>query len=602
MIVSAKAVGLNSDTHAALALNSPAGTSALPLRLFTIIISEGDEAFVRTRQSLAEIEEVFSSSSESIPLRLKTVLGNIKQSLEGMEGLQVLLAAVQEEEGGAVLYLLAQGSGFRVYLLREGKSSELYGEGEENQLVSGILKGGDRVVLTTQSLVELVGEEFFTLAKLPLENFEDEVAGMLPQTQAYPVAAVVIEKERPQEELLAADASPARQPLPINYRSLSPLPVLRLLSQAAIRLIPRSKRGAALLGMMLMIVLLVGIGLSYKNKKESEAANNFIQKMQDARDNYDKAQSLKDLDVQAAIDSLNQAKLAVDEALKIKPGDNEARQLQQQIDGGSGEILKAFTVGDFPLWLDLDLIKKNLTAARLSLSHGNLLVLDSNQKVAVQVDLQNKSPQILAGEDKLGEAKLASLNGAVAWIFSADKGAVRSEGKEVKAAIKPDNEWEDIVDVYGFAGNLYLLDAGANQIWKYLPTASGYSDKRPYLKEEVKANFSGAQRMQIESSIYILKTNGEILRFTQGSPDYFSISGLDKGIKGPKSFFVSDQTDNLYLLDSGNNRLVVLDKKGIYKSQYTADKFGEFTDLVVDEQGKKVYLLSASKIYSIDLK
>lgn len=93
-----------------------------------------------------------------------------------------------------------------------------------------------------------------------------------------------------------------------------------------------------------------------------------------------------------------------------------------------------------------------------------------------------------------------------------------------------------------------------------------------------------------------------MIRLTKGAPDNFAYGGLDTNIKTPKSFFVSSDTDNLYLLDSGNSRLVVLSKTGQYKSQYKGDRFGSATDLAVDEAGKKVYLLDSGKIYSTDLK
>jgi len=46
----------------------------------------------------------------------------------------------------------------------------------------------------------------------------------------------------------------------------------------------------------------------------------------------------------------------------------------------------------------------------------------------------------------------------------------------------------------------------------------------------------------------------------------------------------------------------VVDKIGVYKAQYQGDKFGASSDLVVDEKGKKVYLLESNKIYTMDLR
>ena len=125
------------------------------------------------------------------------------------------------------------------------------------------------------------------------------------------------------------------------------------------------------------------------------------------------------------------------------------------------------------------------------------------------------------------------------FIYSKDKGVLKIDttNSKLSTVAKTDDDWGEVTDIYGFAGNIYLLDQTSNQIWKYLPTSGGYSDKREYLSKGTKVDFSSALRMQIESSIYVLKEGGEILRFTKGVADNFSLSGLDKGVKSPKSFF-----------------------------------------------------------------
>src|SRR5207249_1622549 len=101
------------------------------------------------------------------------------------------------------------------------------------------------------------------------------------------------------------------------------------------------------------------------------------------------------------------------------------------------------------------------------------------------------------------------------FIYSKDKGVLRVDttNQKVTSVTKTDKEWGNVADIYGFGSNIYLLDTGRNQIWKYLPTSEGYSDKREYLTKDTKADFSSFLRMQIESSVYILKKGGEILRF-----------------------------------------------------------------------------------------
>lgn len=291
--------------------------------------------------------------------------------------------------------------------------------------------------------------------------------------------------------------------------------------------------------------------------------------------------------------------LIVKKKLDSQRAQKQAAQQQKQETTQVANIQQA----NFSVFLDLELIKQGFLAKNLSQSGDKLLILDPARKGLVTVDLTKKNHQILAGAPQLGDGQYASLNGNLAFVYSKDKGIVRvdSETQKVSTVAKPDKDWARILDIYGFGGNIYLLDSGG-QIWKYLPTEGGYSDKREYLAKGVKIELANGLRMQIESSVYVLKSGGEIIRFTRGEKDNFSIGGLDKGIKDPKSFFVSSDTDNLYVLDSGNSRLLVLGKTGEYKAQYLGDKFGVASDLVVDEKDKKVYLLDGSKIYVMDLK
>ncbi len=219
------------------------------------------------------------------------------------------------------------------------------------------------------------------------------------------------------------------------------------------------------------------------------------------------------------------------------------------------------------------------------------------------MDLENKTNQILAGNTQLGDAKFASLNGDRAFVYSQDKGilSVDLDTKKTITVSKVDSEWGKVSDIFGFSSNIYLLDTLKNQIWKYVPIASGYAEKVSYVKDS-KVDLAGGKKLYIDYSVWVLKLGGEILKFTGGSPDFFSIGGLDKPIEEVTSFFVSEEEDNLYLLDSINSRILVLQKNGQYQKQIQGDKFKTASDFVVDEKGKKIYLLESNKIFQIELK
>lgn len=598
MLKTAKVVGYNSDTEAALAQVFPSASSGLVFAAVISVIS--DDAFTRARQSISQASESFYLSSLPVGERVKEIFDTLLSVFKDAEDLQLLLGVSQEDEGGSVFYLLHQGERMVASLLRDETKTDLCQLGENGELVSGLIEKGDRIILSSQSFQELLGEK--DQLELPLESIEDEVVSKLSEEHFSPMAAVILEKEM-EVEAENEETKPLEVPSTVKTSPLSLLK--RVLGSAKLvfpAFIPRSKRSMLFLGIICLVVAIIGTGFAYKRQKDQEITLRFNTNLQKAQSMYAQADSLKDLNPKEAVESLGQAQEALNEALKIIPQDSQALKLKTELEGKAGEISKSFTVSETPLWLDLELIKKNFSSQSLSLSHGKLLLLDSDQNVLLQVNLANKSPQILGGEEKLGEGKLSSLNGDKAWVFSEDKGLVQVDTGNVQAkmAIKFDDEWGEIAGIYGFAGNIYLLDKGNNQIWKYLPIASGYSEKREYLQKDVKADFSGARKMEIDSSIWILKSGGEILKFTQGNPDNFPLSGLNEPVNNPQSFYVSDETDNLYLLE--NNRLLVVDKNGAYKTEYRSDIFKDFVDLVVDEKGKRVYFLQGSKILVMDLR
>ncbi len=597
----AQVIGLNTDQKAAQVIS----TSLDGGNFLAVLQLECDDAFTKGRQILSELSDYYFDVQSGTPSEKLTATFEEAQKKFAEESYSILLAAIS----GKVLYLIANGE-LEVYLKRGDKLSSLLSVGGSSQLISGFLQEGDRLLLSTKSLVEFLGGDLEKSLKLPLEAFEQELSDRIgaSHVENQGLAALAVEVEG---EAVLPEADMKYEEIPSIEEESSPLvsipAVVRINPLAILKkfytnYFPKSGRGRLILAVVLLVVVASGVLLKYQQTKNEQRKARFNQVLSSARDDFSAARGLASLNPAEAKSKLDSAKTKVNQALGLNSSDSEAQNLQKQIEQESPSILQEASVSDFPLFLDLDLIKKNFQATQLSLSAGKLLVLDPNVKTLVSIDLAKKSNQILAGESQLGEAQYASLNGGLAFVYSKDKGILRvdTQSQKVTTVAKNDEDWGKITDLYGFAGNVYVLDT--EQIWKYLPTSGGYSDKREYLTKNTKAEFANSLKMQIESSIYILKSGGEILRFTKGDKDNFGLQGLPQPVKDPKSLFVSSDSENLYLLDSGNSRVLILTKTGSYKGQLTGSKFASASDLVVDEKGKKVYLLEGGKIYSVDLK
>lgn len=571
-----------------------------------------DDAFTTGRQILSEVEDLYQESEETGAKRLDAAFTQALQKLSEVERFDLTLASVS----GKVLYLVNRGTN-AVFLKRQNKLSNLVAVAPHSQVISGFVQEGDRLLFATENLVNFLGEELGQNLKLPIEVWEEETSNKITSTtrDSAGLAALVLDvtvdlKQQMEDSLTGINPQiPTLNDLPpeakvkLGNLKLRVQEVIGQLLSLLSRAIPRTKKVRFAIGIILLIVIISGVGLQYKRNLDRQKEQSFEKFLQQAKDDFALAQSLSKLNPDETKSKLDSANLSLDEALKLKSDSAQAQDLKKQISQQSESILQQFNASQASLFLELDLIKKGLKSSQMSLIGTNLVILDPDTKTLVTIDIAKKSNKILAGEDGLGQAKYFSVSGSFVYVYSEDKGVVRVELASQKATsvAKKDPDLADAADIAGFGSNVYVLDAGGSQIWKYVPTGGGYTDKGKYLTS-TKVDLAGAKRMQIESSVYVMKEDGEILRFTKGVQDNFALSGLDKGIKNPASFFTSQDVDNVYILDTGNSRLVVVDKTGNFKSQYQGDKFAIASDVAIDETAKKAYLLEGGKIFTTDLK
>jgi len=145
---------------------------------------------------------------------------------------------------------------------------------------------------------------------------------------------------------------------------------------------------------------------------------------------------------------------------------------------------------------------------------------------------------------------------------------------------------------------LYLVDNAHNQILRHSKTQSGYDRGTPWLDADATTDLSDAVSMAIDGDVFILKQNGRVLKFVGGTQEPFDISGLDPSLADPTLLYTYNDMDSIYILEPTNKRVVVLNKQGTFRAQYTSELWQSPTGMVVDEAKKTIYVLDNQKIYS----
>jgi DNA-binding beta-propeller fold protein YncE len=106
--------------------------------------------------------------------------------------------------------------------------------------------------------------------------------------------------------------------------------------------------------------------------------------------------------------------------------------------------------------------------------------------------------------------------------------------------------------------------------------------------------------ISIDGSIYVLTKTG-INKFQSGKLADFSLPPLPTPFSGEGKIYTQKDFKYIYVLDQGNNRILVLDKKGNLAFSLKSDDFTKLKDLFVDEKAKTIYILNDTSLLKATL-
>lgn len=221
--------------------------------------------------------------------------------------------------------------------------------------------------------------------------------------------------------------------------------------------------------------------------------------------------------------------------------------------------------------------------------------------------------------DKVGDKPVEALqlmgtaapaqNKAV--LIAITKDAVLSYDLEAEqwtvTTVTDSDKWGDLRALDSFGGNIYLLDAKNNQIYRYTPNGKGYSTEgTPYFPQNTQPVLNKAIDMAIDGDVWVLNDNGTVLRFRAGVPIPFELSGLTTPLKKPVAIFTRPEVDAVYIADAGNQRIVEFDKNGAFVRQFKpsaekSDEFQNLQDFTVNETKRKLYLANPTSAYMVNV-
>jgi len=141
---------------------------------------------------------------------------------------------------------------------------------------------------------------------------------------------------------------------------------------------------------------------------------------------------------------------------------------------------------------------------------------------------------------------------------------------------------------------LYLVNKKENEIYKFSRSENSFGSGTPWLKENI--DLSNSVDVSIDGQIYVLNSNGEIIKLLKGEQKELKLEKVDPLLERATSFYVSDALKFIYILEPLNKRLVIFDKTGEFVTQYTSNQFTDLKDFAVDEDSSTLYFLNGSSV------
>ncbi len=111
------------------------------------------------------------------------------------------------------------------------------------------------------------------------------------------------------------------------------------------------------------------------------------------------------------------------------------------------------------------------------------------------------------------------------------------------------NDEVEIKNILPYNSRLYTLDTLNNQIYRHDAIQSGYGLGKEWIKTK-DVDIKTASSFAIDGDLYLSKENGEVLKFTSGEIQPFTISGLDPTLQAITKIWTYSEDGYLYILDT----------------------------------------------------
>jgi len=366
--------------------------------------------------------------------------------------------------------------------------------------------------------------------------------------------------------------------------------------------LPTTSKTLGLAAVVVLILLVVSITALSGSKTQQADEAGYQSQIALIRDRQERAEAA------VIIKNEEQARILYGEALELVrslPRDSETReqtasQMERDVQTALDTLRNIVNIPEPAIAATLIASPDIIGTALLSTSSG-MYVFGSDKSVYKVDSAAKTAARIETAQSEVGAAReVAAEDGEILFLddrpgisrFDSDNASLQI----VDVALASGTRWTDLVL---YANKLYVLQPSDGQVIKYGRAGGAFDGGTQWIKA-TSTDLGDAISLAIDATIFILKQNGDIVRFTSGSEIGWDPGTVDPPMTSASDIWTDGFSDYVYVLEPASQRLVVYRKEdGAFLVQYRSDAWSGLTDFVVDETNKNIYLLAGQNVYTI---
>lgn len=486
---------------------------------------------------------------------------------------------------GNIFYLKTINQG-KIYIRRNNKLVLLI---NGDKTASGYIMESDIFIFTFNKFMKLLGEESGLNQRFdhrPISEIIDEITPELLAKDDQGAVALFIKLNKMGEEIKPVNdffEVPKKINPVLNLKDF----YLRFGQQKTLTFVTVFVLG-------LILFWSVGLGVIRRSQESNQKKITLTKDLVNQK--LSQAEEVSFLNMSSALNLIADSKVEVKKLDSLRSSNlaGQIEELDTMITQFENKILKK-EEKKYSEFFDLTVDDKNAKGDKFYLEGDNLLISDKVRGILYTLSLEKKS----LDKDQSTEIKKSSniaLFEEKKYFYVQGSGVYQIVEGKTKKIIEDDKDWGNIIDLVVFNGNVYLLDQGKDEIWKYLTTESGFGTKNSYFQSGQSIDLSKVYSLSIDGSIY-LAGDSVLFKYTSGLRDGFTVE-LPNGNVDMTKIYANKDLEKLYGWDKKEGIVYVMGKNGDYQEQINSKILSTATDFVVYKNS--IYVMQGSKVYKIE--